>query len=154
MDVRILKGTVLDHGDDIDAAVEFILTEVLEQPSAGNPSESPVKEQTPEIINDTHSGETPVQEQALRDSNSDVNQLKTGNLSESELVEMTGGNLTESELFDLSVRTLTDTELPAVLLMDGSAAYLSGMPGDPREMMGVESVTSEAGDVNPPRMFL
>lgn len=32
VDIRIIKATVLE-GNDIDAAVEFILTEVLEQPS-------------------------------------------------------------------------------------------------------------------------
>ena len=43
VDTRILKGTVLE-GNDIDAAVEFILTEVLEQPSTGKVDERLAKE--------------------------------------------------------------------------------------------------------------
>lgn len=43
VDVRILKGTVLE-GNDIDAAVEFILMEVLEQPSTGKVDERLAKE--------------------------------------------------------------------------------------------------------------
>jgi hypothetical protein len=43
VDARILKGTVLE-GNDIDAAVEFILTEVLEQPSTGKVDERLAKE--------------------------------------------------------------------------------------------------------------
>lgn len=43
VDARILKGTVLE-GNDIDAAVEFILAEVLEQPSTGKVDERLAKE--------------------------------------------------------------------------------------------------------------
>ena len=43
VDARILKETVLE-GNDIDAAVEFILTEVLEQSSTGKVDERLAKE--------------------------------------------------------------------------------------------------------------
>jgi len=43
VDIRILKGTVLES-NEIDAAVEFILTEVLEQPSTGKVDERLAKE--------------------------------------------------------------------------------------------------------------
>lgn len=43
VDTRILKATVLES-DDIDAAVEFILTEVLEQPSTGKVDERLAKD--------------------------------------------------------------------------------------------------------------
>lgn len=43
VDIRILKGTVLES-NEIDAAVEFILSEVLEQPSTGKVDERLAKE--------------------------------------------------------------------------------------------------------------
>ncbi len=76
MDLRILKATVLDHGADIDAAVDFILTEVLtEQPNTGNLSATQVKEPSENCWN------------------ADLIQLSSGNLCESELSELNIGAL-------------------------------------------------------------
>jgi hypothetical protein len=76
VDLRILKATVLDHGADIDAAVDFILTEVLtEQPNTGNLSATQVKEPSANCWN------------------ADLIQLSSGNLCESELSELNIGAL-------------------------------------------------------------
>lgn len=62
VDLRILKGTVLDHGDDIKGAVKFIVTEVLEQPFNEHMTDAPVSEPVKDF-SDTNVTESHVEEQ-------------------------------------------------------------------------------------------
>lgn len=62
VDLRILKGTVLDHGDDIKGAVKFIVTEVLEQPFNEQMTDAPVSEPVNDF-SDTNLTESHVEEE-------------------------------------------------------------------------------------------
>lgn len=62
VDLRILKGTVLDHGDDVKGAVRFIVTEVLEEPFNEHMTDAPVSEPVKDLT-DTNLTESHVEEQ-------------------------------------------------------------------------------------------
>ncbi|XP_073395245.1 uncharacterized protein [Physcomitrium patens] len=141
VDVRILKGTVLE-GNDIDAAVEFILTEVLEQPSTGKVDERLAKE----LISKSLKAPGGASDKRFTEVKSAKNHhIKDQNPFDimGDMFNVTGSSVQDGNtivcqepLIDLqSEKTVEDSKLPAL----GSSPI--DIPSGTARMTGVESVT-------------
>lgn len=153
VDLRILKGTVLDHGDDIKGAVKFIVTEVLEQPFNEHMTDAPVSEPVKDF-SDTNLTESHLEE------------LNCG-IADDKLIQMTEVPV---DTIDLDLFGLRTKFLDNISFEKRQGSYFSFRdecegtpfalhPESPSStkgvlianMPGLESGTSDAV-LNPPRM--